>query len=309
MVNVAPLNPELQKIANEELGEVATRISEDLNALREWIKHQPHLKPRQDDQFLIQFLRGCKYSLEKAKDKLDLHFSLKTKYPEMLNVTNVDEPKFREVHNLGCFLELPIPINGCGPRIVVFRFNYPTNKYSIDDIFQPGCAVHELMLLKDPYACICGLSYIVDFGLATASHYMQMTPNFCKKMVSFLEKSMPYRIKSVYYINVTPAAQQFFKILFPFLSEKLRQRIKVLGQDMQELYQYIAPKYLPKDYGGELASLSELAADYNKVWDAHRDFFKENANCGSDESLRPGKPLDIDGLFGVGGSFRKIVVD
>lgn len=101
MPKINPLNAELQKIANEELGEQPLRISEDLQALRLWLQHQPHIKAREDDQFLIQFLRGCKYSLERAKSKLDLYFALKSKYPELMNVIDVNEPKFRDIYKLG----------------------------------------------------------------------------------------------------------------------------------------------------------------------------------------------------------------
>lgn len=122
-------------------------------------------------------------------------------------------------------MALPEPINGTGPRAIVFQFNYSTKEYSMDDVFQAGSAMHEVLLVNDPYACIQGVVYIVDFGNATANHYMQMTPNFCKKLVSFLEKSMPLRTKAIYYVNTSTAAQQFFKMLFPFFSEKLRQRV------------------------------------------------------------------------------------
>ncbi|XP_075167488.1 alpha-tocopherol transfer protein-like [Haematobia irritans] len=101
MVSIIPLSEHLQNIAINELGEVPSRLSDDLFALRQWLKHQPHLRARDDDQFLVQFLRGCKYSLEIAKEKLDLYFSLKSKYPEMMNMTNVDDQKFRQVHRLG----------------------------------------------------------------------------------------------------------------------------------------------------------------------------------------------------------------
>ncbi|XP_073846855.1 alpha-tocopherol transfer protein-like [Musca autumnalis] len=309
MRNISILSEELQKIANEELGEVPTRIAEDLATLRLWLEHQPHIKYRDDDQFLLQFLRGSKYSMEKAKTKLDLYYSLKSRYPEMLNLCDVDDVKFREVCNLGTFQTLPKPVNDIGPRIIVGRFCYPTNKYTIEDIFQAGCGLHEMLLVQDPYACICGIVYIVDFKEATASHFLQMTPNFCMKLVSFFEKAMPLRIKSVYYINTSEAAQQFFKILFPFFSQKLRERIHVMGDDLTEMIKDLSPESLPQDYGGNLKSLRELTLDFNKNWDSFREFFKENLNYGTDETLRPGKPLDIDGLFGVGGSFRKLNVD
>uniref|UniRef100_A0A1I8NNE2 CRAL-TRIO domain-containing protein n=1 Tax=Stomoxys calcitrans TaxID=35570 RepID=A0A1I8NNE2_STOCA len=309
MANILPLSPELQKIAIEELGEVPSRIPEDLAALREWIKLQPHLRVRDDDQLLIQFLRGCKYSLERAKEKIDLFYSLKSKYPQMMNATDVNDPKFREICHLSCFLPFPIPVNGNGSRIVTFRFRYPTSKFNLENVCQPGIALHELWMLTDPYACINGLDYIVDCGPATASHYMQMSPNFCKALVSYLEKSMPFRIKSIYYINTSTATQQMFKMLLPFFSEKLRKRIHIMGNKLEALHKDISPKYLPKDYGGDLATIEEINDALDKTWDTYSQYFKDNVNYGTDESLRPGKPLDIDGLFGVGGSFRKLNVD
>lgn len=68
-------------------------------------------------------------------------------------------------------------------------------------------------------------------------------------------------------------------------------------------------KYFPEEYGGENGNLQLIAQEYNKLWDEYRDYFKQNAEFGTDEHLRPGKPIDFDGLFGMCGSFRKINVD
>lgn len=95
MAQIKPLIPELQIIAETELGEIPSRINGDLQALKDWLQLQPHLKVRTDDQYLIQFLRGSKYSLEKAKEKLDCLYTLKTKFPEEFNVNDVSNEKFR----------------------------------------------------------------------------------------------------------------------------------------------------------------------------------------------------------------------
>lgn len=101
MINIKKLPAELQKVAENELGEVPDRIPEDLQVLREWINKQAYLQARQDDQFLIQFLRGCKYSLERAKEKIDLFFTLKSKFPDLFNTTNIHDAKFREMFSYG----------------------------------------------------------------------------------------------------------------------------------------------------------------------------------------------------------------
>lgn len=35
-----------------------------------------------DDQFLINMLRGCKFSLEKTKEKLDQYWTMKSAIPD-----------------------------------------------------------------------------------------------------------------------------------------------------------------------------------------------------------------------------------
>lgn len=66
---------------------------------------------------------------------------------------------------------------------------------------------------------------------------------------------------------------------------------------------------MPKEYGGENGSIEESIAELNKKLDEYREYFKANAQYGTDEKLRPGRPVDFDQLFGVQGSFRKLEVD
>ncbi|XP_075164995.1 clavesin-2-like [Haematobia irritans] len=309
MANIKVLDEELQKIANKELGEVLTRIPEDLAILRQWLQKQSHLKARQDDQFLIQFLRGCKYSLERAKEKIELYYTLKTKYPKMMNTIDVREKRFRDIHRLGCFQVLPNLFYENGLRIAILRFNFQPNKYNIEDISKIIIAWLELLMITDPYACIKGLVYVVDFGLATAKHYLQLTPSYCEQIVSFVEKSMPLRIKSIYFINNSTAVQAFLKILIPLLSQKLRKRLHILGSNMKDLYKHIPRQYLPIDYGGLLPSMTQLAEDFEKTWDDNHEYFQDNANYGVDESLRIVSAKNRCGLLGISGSFRKIDID
>ena len=99
-LEIRPLTANLQKKAIEELNEVPERIAADLQVLREWIAKQPHLRSRTTDQFLIAFLRGCKYSLEKAKKKLDSYYTLRTNFPDLFQVF-ADDQRARTIIKLG----------------------------------------------------------------------------------------------------------------------------------------------------------------------------------------------------------------
>lgn len=101
MPDIRPLCPALSKIAAEELNEKPERIQNDLDILREWIIKTPHLRARIDDQFLVTFLRGCKYSLERAKQKLDTFYTVRTLIPELIKNRDPMNERLQAMIRLG----------------------------------------------------------------------------------------------------------------------------------------------------------------------------------------------------------------
>ncbi|XP_064546300.1 alpha-tocopherol transfer protein-like [Drosophila montana] len=304
---IRAISAELQATAKERLNEDPDRIEADLEALKTWIRQQPHLNPRIDDQFLVGFLRGCKYSLEKTKSKLDKFYTLRTKYPELFSVTDVDDPKLRDIHRMGPIIYLPNTFNGA--RIGIFRMGVtPTDKYNILDVMRVGQVMQEIGLMDDDTAIINGVVFIMDMKSATAAHMFQMTPGLAKKMTVFSEEAFPMRPKAQHFVNTIPGFETVFNMIKPMMSKKQQERLFVHAK-VESLIEHVPLKYLPKEYGGENGSIEEIVADMEKKFDQYRDYFKANAQYGTDEKLRPGNPIDFDSLYGTEGSFRKLNVD
>jgi hypothetical protein len=101
MPAIRPLSASLAKKAAVELNETPDRIDSDLQAIREWLKKMPHIKARTDDQFLVAFLRGCKFSLEKVKEKLDMYYTVRTAIPELIANRDPLDPKTMAIIKLG----------------------------------------------------------------------------------------------------------------------------------------------------------------------------------------------------------------
>lgn len=80
-----PLSPTLAKLAEQEVNETPDRIQQDIIILRVWIRQQPHLRARTDVDFLIAFLRRCRYSLEETKRRIDRYFTHYNLFPEIMN--------------------------------------------------------------------------------------------------------------------------------------------------------------------------------------------------------------------------------
>lgn len=85
MVNIRPISEELALKAEKELFEKPEKIQEDVDALRAWVEKTPYLKARTDDQTLVNILRACKYSLEKAKAKIDTYYTVRSAFSEVFN--------------------------------------------------------------------------------------------------------------------------------------------------------------------------------------------------------------------------------
>lgn len=100
-MSLRPLNDVLQKMAIENLNEKPEQIEGNLQAFRKWIAEQPHLKSRTDDQFLVAFLRNCKYNLEKAQQKLDNYYAYIEKSPELFRRPSLKEERTRKLLKSG----------------------------------------------------------------------------------------------------------------------------------------------------------------------------------------------------------------
>ncbi|KAH8239426.1 hypothetical protein KR032_004206, partial [Drosophila birchii] len=310
MPSIRPLSPELQKNAIEKLNEVPSKIDDDIAALREWIKQQPHLKARTEDQFLVNFLRGCKFSLERTKAKIDRFYTLRTKYPDYYAGPNMDVDKALEIFKLGTVVLLPRPLNDNGPRLALVRMAaYDPDKYTFQEVNRASALMQQIMLDEDDVAIVNGMISILDLANVTTGHFLQMTPSYAKKMTVFQEEALPLRPQGIHFINTPNGFETLFNMIKPMMSKKQQGRLYVHGSKWEALFKQIPKKYLPVEYGGENGSIPELLKEWEQRIQAHRGYWEEENNYGTDESLRVGQPVDFESLFGMQGSFRQLNVD
>lgn len=309
MSNIRPLPPLLALRAKEELNEVPERIDDDLKAFREWISKQSYLKARTDDQFLIAFLRGCKHSLEKAKHKLDMFYTMRGVVPELYSNRSVDDPKVLGILRSGCLIRLPSPLGEDGPRIHVTRYGmYDSQKYNIAEVLKTNTFLQEIQFIEDDNAMVKGFIEIIDFKGVTASHLIQFDLSLVKKLVALGDKAWPYRQKGFHFVNVSSSTEKILSLVRTFLSEKIKKRFHIHSK-YETLYEHIPEKYLPVEYGGKNGTIQDVIDMWEAKLLSYRDYFNDEANYGTNEKLRPGKPMSSESDFGFAGSFRKLDID
>uniref|UniRef100_A0A1A9WEC8 CRAL-TRIO domain-containing protein n=1 Tax=Glossina brevipalpis TaxID=37001 RepID=A0A1A9WEC8_9MUSC len=310
MLELRPLNEDLQKKAKEELNEIPERIGEELNAFKTWIEKQPHLRANTDDQFLIAFLRGCKYNLEKAKKKIDAYYTLKTKFPDLFGLTDIDNEKFREIFRLGLITYLPIPLYDNGPRILFVRNVAPqSEQYHVIDFWIVHQVLQDILILEDDYAAINGVVMIADWRKTSANQIFQITPTLLKRWNAYTFQAMPIRLKCLHVAYAPKIFEKVFNFLKSMWPAKLQQRLFVHNNSLDSLIERVPLKYLPREYGGENGSIKEIVDEWDQKFNKYRDYFKKSSQWGTNEKARIENINDYDNMFGLVGSFKTLQLD
>ncbi|XP_055904375.1 alpha-tocopherol transfer protein-like [Eupeodes corollae] len=307
-MNIRQISPELKLKAQNELNEVENRIPEDISRIRDWIEKQPHLNARTDDQFLLSFLRGCKFSLEKTKSKIDLYYTIKTLSPQLFLNKQIDSKAMRLV-KLGPFLPLLEPLGTDGSRLHIIRYSHiDFDEFSVEEIFKIHLQVLDIQLFEDDNICIGGYTIVVDMSSLSLSTILKFDFVIINKMAIFCEKAAPLRIKGVHLVNMCKEAAYIVNAVKNFMPKSIKNRF-MIHSSMESVYEHIPKKYLPTDYGGENGSLENTILHWEKVFLRYKDFFEEDVKYGVNEKLRIGEKRSNESIFGLEGSFRKLEVD
>lgn len=298
---------EMSRMIREELNEnVATR-DKDLEIIKEWLSKQPHLPQYDDDRRLMTFLRGCKFSLEKCKRKLDMYFTMRAAVPEFFSNRDVTRPELQEILKQ---VQIP-PLPGLtknGRRVIVMRGvdkEMPTP--NVPELMKLILMIGDIRL-KEELVGVAGDVYILDASVATPSHFAKFTPALVKKFLICVQEAYPVKLKEVHVVNVSPLVDTIVNFVKPFLKEKIRNRI-FMHSDLKTLHEYVHREMLPAEYGGDAGPIQSIHECWIKKLEEYGPWFKEQESVKTNEALRPGKPKTQDDLFGLDGSFRQLEID
>ncbi|CAH4004614.1 unnamed protein product [Pieris brassicae] len=306
MAKIRELSPELAEIAKKELNENPKRTANDIQHLKDWLAKEPHLRARTDDQWLVALLRGCKFSLERVKEKLDLYYTLRTTAADVTLRRKPTEPEFLEFLRLGTCLILP-KSSTLHPRAILIRAGrFDMNKYDVTDIMCILYYMVQILVMEDDAASIVGTIIVVDYEGCTMSHLTLVNPSVLRKLVAVSQDSLPLRLKGSHHLNVPTGVEIVFKLVSGFLNSKAKERLKI-HKTYEELHAVLPKEVIPAEYGGSGGTV----ADITKYWEnkiiEYKDWMIEEMKFGTDESLRLGKPQGVD--ISNTGSFRALEID
>ncbi|KAF6201978.1 hypothetical protein GE061_004374 [Apolygus lucorum] len=294
----------------KDIGYSRQQLENDKLALREWLNEQAHFPPcskKECDAFLVNYLVGCKGSLEKVKRKLDFYYSMRGHDELFTNRGTLDYVKSAEKFQYVTVMPRPTP-----DGYIAFQIGlriYDVDKYVMIDAIKRVLLVSE-WVLRQGTGITRGVIYLLDGKGFSAAHSMQLTLPKIKTLVAWLTQACPARPKRFVVINVDSFLESIVNtLIMPLLSEKLKQRA-VFTRDGNFTKYIDGVEFRPTSDGEEESEIVTLAKECTKRLTADIKDVLPTLDETTDESKRP----KLHGYtnnphFGAFGSIKHLVTD
>ncbi|KAF5291257.1 hypothetical protein FQR65_LT11435 [Abscondita terminalis] len=287
-------------------------IQDILTHLRKWIQMQPHLNARTDDRTLINFIKGSKCSIQRAKEKIDCFYSLRTLSSEYFNNRDPFAADVQKILKSGLICPLPNKSTLNNFKICYVRVpNTDMVNVTIVEMIKVLFMILDILLIEEDNFAEGGLQVIGDYKNFSIKMLGEFSPKLVKSFLLYLQAGYPLRFRGYLAVNAPDVFGKVVNaILQSFVNEKTRKKVIILGsKSSDEIFNVIDKSLLPEEMGGQNGSLPKIGEAWKTKLESYRDWFLDDVQYCSNECLRINKLKYKNEEFGVDGSFRKLNVD
>ncbi|XP_069698824.1 retinol-binding protein pinta-like isoform X2 [Periplaneta americana] len=277
-----------------------------VNQLKEWLWSQPHLPKVLDDGQLERWLIRCKNSQQRARQSIDMYYTLKAVSPEYVVDRNTHSQWFQDLMRCVYCVHMPqLTENKDRLSIVGFQ-DYDPGCFNADDAIKAQLMVMDMRLCEDYHDSNI---IIIDMKNYTLGHVGKINISHILKSVTWSLKGCSFRVRKIHIINMPKYAEYLLELVKTTLPKKQSDKIIIHGNGLSKLHKEVPKNLLPDEYGGSAGPLEAYWAAWKQKAETYNDWFKEQESIKSDESKRQGRAVTHGDLFGFEGSFRKLTLD
>ncbi|XP_061386712.1 retinol-binding protein pinta-like, partial [Musca vetustissima] len=206
--------------------ETGDKVQQKIQLLYKWLADNPNINARTDYENLAQFLRSCKYDLDRTKKKIKSFYHMRAERSEWFSNRDPTRKEIQELLNLGVFL----PVDGLDEenrKVVIIRTAvHEPKEHSQNDVFKVMKMVLDLLILLEPENCKNGIVAIFDMDGVQLGHAMALNPKLIKRTVDSWQ-TYPYQPKLMEFINSPLHVNIVLNTFRIFMTPKMRSRVVV----------------------------------------------------------------------------------
>ncbi|XP_025831172.1 alpha-tocopherol transfer protein isoform X1 [Agrilus planipennis] len=253
-LDLEELDDEFKDKAEKELRETPEVVEDALEQLKKMLQDEKEkglFIPFEDDNFLVKFLRPCKFYPDSTLKLIQKHYKFRTKNPKYC--TDLLPDKVAHVFKDNVIQFLPTRTQQ-GSRIMVINAGekWKVKNVTLQDLFRSVMMALEIAMIE-PRTQVGGVHVVLDMIGLSLNHVYQFTPYFAKMVLDWVQECTPVRLKGIHVVNQPYIFNMLYRIFKPFIREKLRKRIHFHGTNWNNFTGILPAKSLPDYYGGEMA--------------------------------------------------------
>mmetsp|Transcript_36937 Transcript_36937/g.82127 ORF Transcript_36937/g.82127 Transcript_36937/m.82127 type:complete len:271 (+) Transcript_36937:151-963(+) len=248
------LPAELAHVAYEAYGETPEKLAACLQDLRSKVegKVPDSMSWLKGDDYLALYLRWAKLDIGKALERIASTATFVKEYSEILgDPTKLRGDQFNDLYNQG-FLCCLGRTTKSGAVINLLQPSKMAPLSDPNDFIRWNFWVLQ-RATTDLALQVKGMVILENFAGFSMIHMMTMKgipQHIMKKNFTFMNYCAPFKLKGIWILNQPAYMSILFAIAKPFMSAKMKSRIRLFGSDFNKLHELIEPDVLPPAFGG-----------------------------------------------------------
>ncbi|CAH1777230.1 unnamed protein product [Owenia fusiformis] len=264
-------------LTTDEVEKAKTELNEDpkervaaVQQLRDWINKQPHFECCTDTLYLLSFLRRCKFSQLECHAMLERNVcTLPSEVPEWSCNTDTLTERFRNILKEGFLIPLPHRDDE-GRRVVLMRYGQlrlaDPNLYDWREYLRL-ISVMLTILQREEATQVNGLVFLLDDTGIKVQHLTFVPIQKIRTVSRIFFSNFPGRVKALHLYNAGDLVNAILTLLGPLMPQKIRDRIVIHKNKLEDVYKHIPQRilpleYLPDDYEGPSAGYVDDIRDF-----------------------------------------------
>ncbi|XP_070798360.1 alpha-tocopherol transfer protein [Pituophis catenifer annectens] len=223
---------------------------------------EENLEVRQSDlsdACLIRFLRCRDFDSNLAWKVFKNYHKWRRECPEI--TANLHPPSVLSLLQTG-YSGILKERDPSGSRVVIYRIaQWDPKIFTAYDLFRISVMLSEL-LAREPETQRNGVKTIFDLQGWKFAHAFQITPAVAKKIAFVLTDGFPLKTRGIHLIREPLIFYHVFNLIKHFLSEKIKARIHLHGNNFAHgLQKHFPASLLPEEWNGEAGPFEEFSKE------------------------------------------------
>lgn len=257
---------------------------QSLEALKSWLETEAPFLSRTDDAFVVMFLFACEFDMEFTKKTIAKYYECRRRIRKWWSSRYPDDDNMQAVYKrkLSVILKDKSPDQTTVFLTMLSRVG--PNEGNFDDYFKTSTTIFDIGVRRTN-AIRHGVKWIIDCSNYKLWFTLRLlSPINADHFVFSFLLGAPTRIRHVLVLNAPTIICAFYKLMQPFLSQELKDKIVFIGNDWSDIFKYIPHELVPEEYGGSGGPLSYHDDEFLKELETYKEYIVEDNKYGYQEN-------------------------